>query len=221
MRRRTISAGVAVSTGVLMFGLVLPVQAATETSSAPDVLPATVVATTSEDKDGFRVTTFQFSDGTTAESGVEIGIPATPEQLQRMIENAAEFVPDEFDGLSSAPERTTDTASRAAGVDQCIYGTGASVKYAENCRVYYDGITWSSSFRADYQQWKNSSAAQYNLGTRNTVSFVGTVSDELVLNVSAGRIRYQFNYHPAAIGTVPFWLDLVVTPNEAYAVTGP
>lgn len=220
MRHRTLTAGVVVSTGLLALALAIPAEAATTTEPVAEVSPATVTATTTEDRDGYRVTTLQLSDGTTAESGVEIGVEATAEQLRRMIENAAAFVPEEFDGMSSTPERSDDEPGRATGVDQCIHGTGASVKYAENCHVYYHGISRSSSFRANYQQWRNSAAAQYISGSRNTVSYVGSVSDELVLNTSQSRIRYQYNYHPAAIGTVAIWLDLVVTPHEVYAATG-
>jgi len=108
-------------------------------------------------------------------------------------------------------------STMAHGIDNCRFGYSAGVRYADNCHVYYHGITWSNSFYANYQQWSTSSAAQYIGGTAQVVSVLG-VPNEQVLSRNNGReIRHSFNLSGGGWGNTPFWLDLRTTPTNASA----
>lgn len=196
-------------------------SSATLLATMPDSLTGEEAVTTETlETDGYRVTTQTFADGSEAVTGVEIGVEATPAQLAQMIAAAEPYVPDEYDGGGPV------VVPMATGIDQCTYGNSAGVYYSENCHVYYHGISWSSSFYANYQQWRGGSAggsaAQYIEGTHNTVTFTGCVNDEEVLSMDSGtRVRYRFNFQPACTASVPFYLDLKVTPTSVWAEWGP
>lgn len=175
----------------------------------------------------FSVVASRFADGSVSKMGTEIPELATEAELAQMIAAAKDFVPHAASTAVPARPATTSNsdapatgsvAPMAAGVRLCKYGYSAGVVYNTNCQVYYDGVTWSSSFRANYEQWASGSAAHYVNGTRNTVAFTLTVSDEQILTLESGtRIRYALNLHPAGWGNIPFKLDLKVTPTQAYA----
>lgn len=223
----------AVAAVISVVGIGLPAQAADRSSNPtndesakskaavlealPDSLSGEeAVATETHEKDGYRVTTQTFADGSESVTGVEIGVEATPAQLAQMVAEAEPYVPDEYDGGGPI------AVPMATGIDQCTYGNSAGVHYAQNCHVYYHGISWSSSFRANYQQWSGGSGAQYINGTYNTVTFTGCISQEEVVSMDSGtRVRYRFNFMPACWASVPFWLDLKVTSTSAYATYGP
>jgi hypothetical protein len=164
----------------------------------------------------FAVEIRHFADGSVSKSGTEIPRQATASELAAMIQAAKPFVPVGTSTSPGSPQR--GVTPMATGVRLCTYGNSAGVYYASNCQVYYDGISWSSSFRANYQRWSGGSAAQYVNGSRNTVAFTLTVSDEQIFSLEgATRIRYAMNLHPAGWGNIPFKLDLKVTSSQAYA----
>lgn len=172
----------------------------------------------------FNVEVRHYADGSVSKVGVEIPQQATPAELATMVAEAKYFVPSsalKSDNSVIAPSPAGPKglmSPMATGIRLCTYGNSAGVYYASNCQVYYDGISWSSSFRANYQRYASGAGAQYVTGTRNTVAYTLTVSDEVIYSLDSGtRIRYALNLHPAGWGNIPFTLDLKVSPSQAYA----
>lgn len=165
-------------------------------------------------ENGFEVSRSYFSDGSVSETGIEIGVLATPAQLTQMISEASLREKPSLERGSTSPQYT----QQAVGISSCIYGSSAGVSYASNCKVYYSGISWSSSFRADYQRWASGAAAQYRNGTASTTAFTLCVTSESVYSLEGNtRIRYAVNLAPACIGNIAFKLDLKVSSSGAYA----
>jgi hypothetical protein len=190
------------------------------------MIAAKPISTETNIEGNFSVVTSHFADGSVSKMGTEIPQLATDAELAQMIAAAKRFVPaasattaaTATTGPHAIAPVTNGVAPMAAGVRLCKYGYSAGVAYNTNCQVYYDGVSWSSSFRANYEQWAGGSAAHYVNATRNTVAFTLTVSDEQILTLDSGtRIRYALNLHPAGWGNIPFKLDLKVTPSQAYA----
>lgn len=157
--------------------------------------------------DRYNITRFEYADGSVSEVGVEL---------------PQEKVAAPVLGSGSGIGRVGTSLKSATGIDSCTYGgQGGSIVYAYNCHVYYNGVTWSSSFRADYQRG-SVAQAQYRSGTYNTVAYTLTVDNEQINVLDGGsRIRYSLNLHPAGWGNIPFYLDLKVTTGSAYATYGP
>ncbi|MDX2026799.1 hypothetical protein [Microcella sp.] len=179
---------------------------------------AAPTSTTTFESEGYMVTLREFADGSRLETGVEIGTPATPEQLAVIVAEARPFVLG-IDKTRRSGSLADDlqVAPLATGITGCTYGTSAGVYYASNCHVYYSGINWSSSFRANYQRWSGNAKAQYRVGTAQTVTWL-SVNNEVVQSLdNSRRIRYSMNLSAAGWGNAPFRLDLVVTPTTAYA----
>lgn len=176
------------------------------------------ISTDTFESEGYLVTVHEFSDGSRFETGVEIGIPATPQQLEVIVAEARPFVlGTEKTGRGGLLGDGVQVAPLATGITGCTYGTSAGVYYANNCHVYYNGINWSSSFEANYQRWSGNAKAQYRAGTAQTVSWL-SVNNEAVQSLdNSRRIRYSMNLSAAGWGNAPFRLDLVVTPTTAYA----
>ena len=181
-------------------------------------------------RSGYAGSVERFADGSVLEQGTELPRKATPAELDAAVKEASPFVPaSAFMPASTSrspqfvPATWRKSSSRSAtGIQLCTAGTSAGVSYKSNCQVYYSGISWSSSFRANYQQWASGAAAQYKQATRNTVAYTLTVSDEAVTSLNGGKwVRYSLNLHPAGWGNIPFWLDLRVSPTSAFATYGP
>jgi hypothetical protein len=163
---------------------------------------------------GFEVSRSYFPDGSVSETGFEIGVLATPAQLTQMISEASRSEKPSLESGSASPQYT----QRATGIHSCTYGSSAGVSYASNCKVYYSGISWSSSFRADYQRWASGAAAQYRAGSGTTTAFTLCVSNENVYSLEGNtRIRYQVNLAPGCEGNLVFKLELKVSSSGAYA----
>lgn len=180
---------------------------------------AAPVSTDSRVDGSYQVTRDTYADGSYTEVGVEQGVEVFGDELAEIVERAKPYAAE--NGV--VPDRVVEevasggVSTMAAGVENCRFGYSAGVRYADNCHVYYHGITWSNSFDANYQQWSTSSAAQYIEGTAQVVSILA-VSNENVLSRENGReIRHQFNLSGGGWGNTPFWLDLRTTPTNAAA----
>ncbi|MGR6742908.1 hypothetical protein ACU6RU_12815 [Microbacterium sp. F1-18] len=178
---------------------------------------------TTAERDGYRVTTDRFADGSVIETGIELGREATAAELAAMIAEAALYLEPEYDGDYVLERATAEgvVAPMASGIDNCRFGYSAGVRYADNCHVYYHGISASNSFDANYQQWSGGSSAQYIAGSAKFVSLPVGVSNEQVNTYDGGtRIRYSFNTHMAGWGNVPGFLQLKVTSTSAVVTYG-
>lgn len=177
-----------------------------------------------EVRDGYLVTTDRFADGSVIETGIEVGREATAAELEVMVAEAAPFLDPAYEGdyvVERAAAGEGIITPMASGINSCRFGNSAGVRYADNCHVYYHGISASSSFDANYQQWSRGSSAQYIAGTAKFVSLPIGVSNEQVNTYDNGtRIRYSFNTHVAGWGNIPGFLQLKVTPTSAVVTYG-
>lgn len=174
-------------------------------------------------EDGYRTKLYRFSDGSVVKTGVQEGQEATAEELAIMVAEAAPYVNgSRVPGKPIRVENGGLIQPRGTGFRGCTYGQSAGVFYGSNCHVYYEGISWSSAFKANYQRWRGGSGAQYVNGTRYTIAWTLTVDNEAVHSMQSGtRIQYSMNLHPARWGNIPFFLDFKVTSTSAYATYGP
>ncbi len=195
--------------------LLLKLESGVPWDSVAGAIPVSV---SEFEADGFNVTRERFADGSVSEFGVEIGVPATTAQLVQIVAAAAPHV-----AKSVASKAGVQQASvMGTGIQYCTYGSSAGVSYASNCEVYYHGITWSSAFRANYQRWAGGAAAQYVNASAFTIAYTLCVTSENVSTLNnSTRIRYAVNLAPGCLGSIPFWLELRVSPSSAYATYGP
>lgn len=178
------------------------------------------VSSVSRDLDGFSVTTTTYADGSMDERGFEIGRDATPQELKTMVD-AASLVSSTTDTSRASTADDLKASLVSTGITSCTRGSNAGVAYAQGCHIYYNGISASNSFDANYQLYRGGSKAQYIDGTAKFVSFVETVSNEQVNTYDDGsRIRYSFDTSFNGIGSVPGYLQLKVSPSGAVVTAG-
>jgi hypothetical protein len=169
---------------------------------------------------GYRVTTDTYADGSVGKTGYELGRPATRDELERMEVAAAPFASPAYRG-DSIDHQTVITPDASVGITGCMRGRDGGVVYAQNCHIYYNGVSASNSFDANYQQYPGVGKAQYIEGTAKFVSFVVSVSNEHVDVYDDGsRIRYSFTTSFNGLGSIPGFLQLEVTGSGAHVTRG-
>jgi len=182
-----------------------------ETGAAPVERVTTI-------ENGYEITTNTFSDGSKSVLGIELGVEASPSELEAMILEAEPFMDPDYDGDSIIVRPSIMPMN--TGISGCTTGTSAGISYWNNCHIYYHGITASNSFDANYQRGANHASAQYIAGTAKFVSFTMTVSNENVNVYNGNRIRYSFNTSLNGIGNIPGYLQLTVSPTSATVQRG-
>ena len=116
------------------------------------------VSTVSKDVDGYSVTTTTYADGSVDERGLEISREATPQELKTMVAAAAlASLTTNASRASRADGLTANLVS--TGITSCTRGSNAGVAYARGCHIYYNGISASNSFDANYQLYRGGSKA--------------------------------------------------------------
>lgn len=196
--------------------LVKKFETGTAIDAESDAAPVSVVRSI---EDGYNVERSTFSDGSVSETGMEVSQEATPEQARAIITAAAPFLDPNYVGDHVV---YPGIQTRATGISGCLSTGGGGVVYHSNCHTYYNGITASNSFDANYQQFQTGgSAAQYIDGTAKFVSVTQGVSNEQVRSVGGGSgIRYSFNTSLAGWGSIPGYLQLNTSSGDRWVTTG-
>jgi hypothetical protein len=188
--------------------------------SVDSMTATTPVSTNVWIRDGYTVSIDTYADGSVGETGYEIGRPATPDEVRTMQAAATPFASPSYRG-DSVDHRSSIRPDATVGITNCMRGRNAGVVYAQSCHVYYNGVSASNSFDANYQQYAGGGKAQYIDGTAKYVSFVTTVGNEHVdVYDNGSRIRYSFSTSFDGIGSIPGFLQLKVTGTGTHVTRG-
>lgn len=181
-----------------------------------DAVPVSVVRSI---EGGYSVERATYSDGSVSETGMGVSQEATPEQARAIIAEAAPFLDPNYVGDHVV---YPGIQTMATGISGCLSTGGGRVVYHSNCHTYYNGITASNSFDANYQQFQTGgSAAQYIDGTAKFVSVIQSVTNEQVLSVGGGTgVKYSFVTSLAGWGSIPGYLQLNTSSGDRWVTAG-